>query len=61
MPIRFKSPSTEVEIIIGFDKYENEDLIKHAFPNDIWFHVDKFSSAHVYARILDKYTLETMP
>ena len=25
----------------------DEDLIKYAFPNDVWFHVDKLSSAHI--------------
>ena len=34
-------------IYLGKDKYENEVLIKCGFPNDIWFHVDKFSTAHV--------------
>lgn len=35
----------------GKDKYENEQLIKFAFPQDVWFHVDDFSSAHVYIRL----------
>ncbi|KAL6006222.1 hypothetical protein ACLOJK_040268 [Asimina triloba] len=38
-------------IFMGLDKYENEDLIKYGFPEDIWFHVDKMSSAHVYLRL----------
>ncbi|KAL8137088.1 hypothetical protein V2J09_003089, partial [Rumex salicifolius] len=33
-------------IFMGLDKYENEELIKYGFPEDIWFHVDKMSSAH---------------
>ncbi|KEI39104.1 uncharacterized protein L969DRAFT_88555 [Mixia osmundae IAM 14324] len=36
---------------MGVDKFENEDLIKHAWPEDVWFHVDKVSSAHVYLRM----------
>jgi len=36
---------------MGKDKVENEDLIKYGFPEDIWFHVDKHSSAHVYLRM----------
>ncbi|CAO3586494.1 unnamed protein product [Absidia cylindrospora] len=41
---------------MGKDKYENEDLIKYGFEEDIWvshtnFHVDKLSSAHVYVRL----------
>ncbi|KAI8882570.1 DUF814-domain-containing protein [Backusella circina FSU 941] len=41
-----------VTIYMGKDKYENDDLIKYGFPEDIWFfHVDKLSSAHVYVRL----------
>ncbi|CAK5270358.1 unnamed protein product, partial [Mycena citricolor] len=43
--------SPSVVIYMGKDKVENEDLIKYAYPNDIWFHVDKLSSAHVYIRL----------
>lgn len=35
---------------MGRDKYENEDLIKYGLPEDVWFHVDDLSSAHVYMR-----------
>uniref|UniRef100_A0A2N9J1J6 NFACT RNA-binding domain-containing protein n=1 Tax=Fagus sylvatica TaxID=28930 RepID=A0A2N9J1J6_FAGSY len=38
-------------IFMGLDKHENEELIKFGFPEDIWFHVDKMSSAHVYVRL----------
>ncbi|CED85552.1 Predicted coiled-coil protein [Phaffia rhodozyma] len=38
-------------IYMGKDKVENEDLIKYGTKEDIWFHVDKLSSAHVYLRI----------
>ena len=48
-------------IYLGKDKYENEDLIKWGFPNDIWFHVDKFSSAHVYLRLPPDITIDTIP
>jgi hypothetical protein len=34
----------------GRDKHENENLIAHALPHDIWFHVEDMSSAHVYLR-----------
>merc|ERR1712224_1041343 len=36
---------------MGKDKHENEDLIKYGWPEDIWFHVDKHSSAHIYLRL----------
>jgi len=38
-------------IYMGKDKYENEDLIKYGWEEDVWFHVDKLSSAHVYLRL----------
>ncbi|KAG7571326.1 hypothetical protein FFLO_00678 [Filobasidium floriforme] len=36
---------------MGKDKVENEDLIKYGLETDVWFHVDKLSSAHVYLRL----------
>uniref|UniRef100_A0AC35TK51 Coiled-coil domain-containing protein 25 n=1 Tax=Rhabditophanes sp. KR3021 TaxID=114890 RepID=A0AC35TK51_9BILA len=38
-------------LYVGRDKEENEDLIKFGWPEDVWFHVDKLSSAHVYVRM----------
>ena len=35
---------------MGRDKTENELLIKYGMPEDVWFHVDSMSSAHVYLR-----------
>lgn len=43
---------------MGRDKYENEDLIKYGLPEDVWFHVDDLSSAHVYLRMRPGQTLE---
>ena len=40
------------------DKYENEDLIKYGLPEDVWFHVDDLSSAHVYLRMKPGMTLD---
>ncbi|KAF8311871.1 cytoplasmic protein [Clavulina sp. PMI_390] len=53
MVIFFKSVSHDPEVVIfmGKDKFENEDLIKYSIANDIWFHVDNLSSAHVYLRL----------
>ncbi|KAB2017567.1 hypothetical protein ES319_D08G171700v1 [Gossypium barbadense] len=45
-------------IFMGLDKYENEELIKYGFIKDIWFHVDKTSSAHVYLRLKKGQTIE---
>ncbi|KAF9163086.1 Coiled-coil domain-containing protein 25 [Mortierella sp. AD011] len=48
-------------IYMGKDKYENEDLIKHGFDQDVWFHVDKLSSAHVYLRLGPNQTWDNIP
>jgi hypothetical protein len=36
---------------MGKDKIENELLIKYGLEEDVWFHVDDLSSAHVYLRM----------
>jgi hypothetical protein len=41
----------DVICYVGRDKHENEALIAHGWPGDIWFHVDSVSSAHVYFRL----------
>ncbi|XP_076010979.1 coiled-coil domain-containing protein 25 [Genypterus blacodes] len=48
-------------IYMGKDKYENEDLIKFGWPEDVWFHVDKLSSAHVYLRMPKGRTIDDIP
>lgn len=45
----------------GADKYENEHLIRHALPLDVWFHVDALSSAHVYLRLPEGVGMEAIP
>eukprot|EP01068_Selenidium_serpulae_P005712 Selendium_serpulae@DN414_c0_g1_i1.p1 len=37
-------------VYMGLDKYENDKLIRFGWPEDVWFHVDDLSSAHVYVR-----------
>ncbi|KAH6601496.1 hypothetical protein BASA61_001945, partial [Batrachochytrium salamandrivorans] len=48
-------------IYMGKDKYENEELIKYGWENDVWFHVDKLSSAHVYLRLAKGQTWDAIP
>ncbi|KAG2368676.1 cytoplasmic protein [Suillus spraguei] len=48
-------------VYMGKDKVENEDLIKYAWPQDVWFHVDKLSSAHVYLRMPPTMTWDSIP
>ena len=51
MVFYFKSSCGEFTIYMGKDKYENEYLIKYGLEEDVWFHVDDLSSAHVYLRM----------
>ena len=49
---------TGFTLYMGKDKYENEYLIKYGHPEDVWFHVDDLSSAHVYLRMKPGMTLD---
>jgi coiled-coil domain-containing protein 25 len=49
--VYFYTASDGTLLYMGKDKFENEDLIKYGHPEDMWFHVDNLSSAHVYARL----------
>lgn len=53
--------SPPVTLFMGADKHENEDLIKWGWPEDVWFHVDKVSSAHVYLRLAPGQTIDDIP
>jgi len=53
--------SPPMMIYMGNDKNENEELIKWGFPEDVWFHVDKLSSAHVYLRLQPGQNLDDIP
>ena len=45
---------------MGRDKYENEDLIEYGLDEDVWFHVDDYSSAHVYLRLKEEESWENI-
>ena len=51
MVFYFTCSDPRYTIYMGRDKYENESLIAYGWPEDLWFHVDKLSSAHVYLRL----------
>lgn len=59
----FTSTATDppATIYVGKDKFENEDLIAHAWDTDVWFHADKLSSAHIYLRMTDAQTWDALP
>ncbi|KAM3532221.1 hypothetical protein MY4038_004143 [Beauveria bassiana] len=64
-------------IYVGKDKFENEDLIKFGWDQDVWyayiyprqncpktclrFHVDKLSSAHIYLRMSEGQQWDSLP
>lgn len=50
-----------VTFVMGVDQYENDELIRWGWPEDVWFHVDKFSSAHVYLRLRLGQTIDDIP
>jgi hypothetical protein len=39
----------------------DEDLIKYGLEEDVWFHVDKLSSAHIYLRMDEGESWEEIP
>ncbi|CCF55475.1 hypothetical protein KAFR_0A00370 [Kazachstania africana CBS 2517] len=45
--------ATPYQIVMGKDKFENDLLIKYSYKelNYVWFHTDKYSSAHVYLKL----------
>ncbi|OBT69802.1 hypothetical protein VE03_00705 [Pseudogymnoascus sp. 23342-1-I1] len=58
------SPSAYV--YVGKDKVENEDLIAYGVEEDVWvsliyFHVDNLSSAHIYLRLSETQSWESIP
>lgn len=47
MVFYFTTVDPSYVVYVGRDKHENEDLIKHGWENDVWFHVDKVSIAFI--------------
>ena len=43
MVFYYKTREPSYFVYVGRDKYENEELIKHGWDTDVWFHVDKVS------------------
>jgi hypothetical protein len=61
MVFYFTTKDPKYIIFMGKDKYENEELIRYGWPEDIWFHVDNLSSAHVYLRLPRGETIDDIP
>jgi hypothetical protein len=43
------------------NKVPDEELIRYGLEEDVWFHVDKLSSAHIYLRMNEGDTWESIP
>lgn len=57
-----KAHARGFRVYMGRDKFENELLLANGWENDVWFHVDNLSSAHVYLRLPeDGCTWEDIP
>ena len=50
-----------VVLFMGKNKEENENLIKWGFPEDVCFHVDNLSSAHVFLRLAKDQSIDDIP
>ncbi|BGP26191.1 coiled-coil domain-containing protein 25 [Rhodotorula toruloides] len=50
-----------VVIYAGKDKFENEVLLNYYQEQDVWVHVDKLSSPHIYIRMPEGMNWEKMP
>ena len=61
MVFYFRSRCNNYLMYMGKDKYENEELIRCGLPEDVWFHVDDLSSAHVYLRLKPGETMDDIP
>lgn len=63
MVLFFRSTAVDppATIYMGRDKVENEELIKYGDEEDVWFHVDKLSSAHVYLRLQEGMAWDAIP
>ncbi|KAK4189985.1 hypothetical protein QBC35DRAFT_491658 [Podospora australis] len=56
-----KAVDPPAHVYMGKDKFENEELIAHGWEEDVWFHVDKLSSAHIYLRLREGESWDAIP
>ncbi|XP_060856988.1 coiled-coil domain-containing protein 25 [Metopolophium dirhodum] len=63
MVLQYTSTAVDppVTLLRGVDSYENDELIENMLPEDVWFHVDSLSSAHVYLRLKEGQTIDDIP
>jgi len=56
-----KAHARGFQVYMGRDKYENEELLKYGWKEDVWFHVEGISSAHVYLRLPEGVEWDAIP
>jgi hypothetical protein len=56
-----KAHARGFRVYMGRDKHENEDLLKYGWKEDVWFHVEGISSAHVYLRLPEGVEWDKIP
>lgn len=63
MVLQYTSTAVDppVTLVRGVDSHENDVLIENMLPDDVWFHVDDLSSAHVYLRLKEGQTINDIP
>jgi hypothetical protein len=49
--VLFTESQTGLPLFYGENSHENDTLLTYAHPEDVWFHVEQLSSAHVYVRM----------
>mmetsp|Transcript_8156 Transcript_8156/g.17581 ORF Transcript_8156/g.17581 Transcript_8156/m.17581 type:complete len:242 (-) Transcript_8156:597-1322(-) len=54
-------PPVTFDVYMGKNQGENELLIRYGHPEDVWFHVDELSSAHVYFRMKPGMAMDDVP
>ena len=59
--VLYYTTATGTTVYAGKDKFENEELIRWGWDNDVWFHVDNLSSAHIYLRLPEGVTWDAIP
>ena len=59
--IRFPSLTSLSPHLYFFPLWLDEDLIQYGWEEDVWFHVDNYSSAHVYLRMQPGQSWESIP
>ncbi|XP_025405618.1 coiled-coil domain-containing protein 25 [Sipha flava] len=63
MVLQYTSTAVDppVNLVRGVDSHENDELIENMLPEDVWFHVENISSAHVYLRLKEGQTIDNIP